>query len=168
MAQRVEAETDAPAEAKGREQAVAVGTGPDVRIVFWYDRKRPLETFRHQVYDLRKHEYTPAVERWFKRMRERYEGYDAYSRDIVVEREHGDTEKHKIGSAIVREFLVVGSAYGYDFGGFAAGGSRGPGGVSSFHPTPSRPLPRVGTSPFIPVAPSVPFPVPYPYPRPHP
>jgi hypothetical protein len=149
-------------EAKGRAQAVAVGTAPDVRIVFWYDRKRPLETFHHQVYNLRKHEYTPAVERWFKRMREQYEGYDAYSRDIVLEREHGDTEKHKIGSAIVREFLIVGSAYGYDFGGFSAAG------VTGFHPTPLRPLPRVGISPFIPVAPSVPFPVPYPYPRPHP
>ena len=41
----------------------------DFKVVVWYRRDRPLETFKYQIYDLRKGEYTPAVDDWLELMR---------------------------------------------------------------------------------------------------
>src|SRR5262249_32781724 len=58
-----------------------------LRIVFWYDRDRPLDTFRYRVYDLRKNEFTPEVERWLADVRARFPRFEAYTRDVILSRE---------------------------------------------------------------------------------
>jgi hypothetical protein len=84
----------------------------DMRIVFWYDRARPLDTFKFQSYDLRKHQYTPEVERWATMTRQKYPGFEVYTRDVDLTREVGQTDNLKIGSAITREFMVLGARHG--------------------------------------------------------
>jgi hypothetical protein len=137
--------------------------GADIRIVFWFDRARPLDTFKFQSYDLRKKEFTPDVERWLAVMKKDYPGYDAYTRDIDLARERGQTDNLKIGSAILREFYLLGDRNGYTF---LAPPPRLPAATRS---APMPMLPRVGPSPprsFEPASSPSPFPVPYP--RPHP
>lgn len=142
-------------------------TSPELRIAYWYDRRRPLQTFRHQVYDLRRKEYTPEVDRWLALVRERYPGYEAYVRDVSLAKLRGDTENHKIGAAVVDEFLFVGVQHGYDFGPVPGGPSRLGLSATGRPGSPLQALPRVGsTQPLS--SPMPPFPVPIPYPRPHP
>src|SRR4051794_39025695 len=49
----------APTAAQGR----PTPAGPDFKVVFWFDGVTP----RHQVYDVRKGQYTKAVEDWVRR-----------------------------------------------------------------------------------------------------
>ena len=48
-----------------------VPTSPraDYKVVIWYRQDRPLDTFKYQIYDVRKGEYTPAVDAWLELMR---------------------------------------------------------------------------------------------------
>jgi hypothetical protein len=142
----------------------------DLKIAFWYDRNRPLDTFRYQVYDLAKGEDSPELDRWMKTIRDRFPSYSAYTREFDLSRVHGDTRNHKIGTAIQSEFLAVGTAHGYDFGGYVPGVDRLPSASPRpFRPFPVRPLPTPrGRTPELPGPPSSRFPVPIPYPRPHP
>jgi hypothetical protein len=158
----------------GESAREASGASPsaDLRIVFWYDRARPLDTFQYRVYDLRKHEFTHEVERWLADVRARFPRFEAYTRDVVLSQERGETEKLKTGSVVVREFLVIGSYYGYDFGGFMPGSPslspprRSPSLVNPIVP-PRRPTPPLFSAPGSgPIGNPNPFP--YPYPRPHP
>jgi hypothetical protein len=148
----------------------ASASASDYRVVFWYDRARPLDTFKYQAYDLRKGQFTPEVERWLALMKEKYPNYNAYTRDIDLTREQGDTEKHKIGSAIVREFVVLGTAHGYDFAGVSPG-ARPPLSApamtrSEARPSVFRPMPGSSTPLFTPgTSPPPTFPVPFPFPR---
>jgi hypothetical protein len=136
----------------------------DLKIVFWYDRNRPLDTFHYQVYDLRAGEYTPEVDRWIGNVKARFPHYVAYARAIDLSRESGETEKLKTGSAIKNEFVAIGSSYGYPFGAPRSAPSAV---VPTRSVRPSRPF-------HLPVSPSTlspqptPFPTPFPYPRPHP
>jgi hypothetical protein len=134
---------------------------PDLKIAVWYREADPLDTFRYQVYDLRRGEYSPAVDQWSADVRARYPAYRVYVRDVVLARQRGASEKYRIGAAIMDEFLAVGAAHGYDF----RPPAPTPATRSVATPRPSLPvggLPPVGGPP----APS--FPVPVPYPRPHP
>lgn len=142
---------------------------PDVRIVFWFDRARPLDTFRYQAYDLARREYTPAVDAWLARLRKEYPGYAAYARDVDASRGQGDTRDHRIGHAILQEFLGVGLQHGYDFGGYLPGIGPSAPLFPSYRPSPAlRPTPgRPGLPAGVSPAPT-PFPVPFPFPRPHP
>ena len=73
---------------------------PDVKIAVWYRRDRPLDTFKYQVYDLRKGEYTRAVDDWLTFLRTRYPAYQVHIRDVVLAREKGATEALRVGSVI--------------------------------------------------------------------
>jgi hypothetical protein len=134
--------------------------GADVRLVFWFDRARPLDTFKFQAYDLRRKEFTPDVDRWLAVMKKDFPGYDAYTRDVDLAGERGETDNLKVGSAVLREFLVLGGRYGYDFGGYDY--------QAPARPVPFHSLPRVGTRPAYTGVPSASYPFPVPYPRPHP
>jgi hypothetical protein len=146
---------------------------PDYKAVFWYRRDQPIETFKYQVYDLRKGEYTSAVVDWTRMMRKKYPGYEVAVRDVVLEREAGPTEARKVGAVVHRELLAAAAGVGVFVGplGSAAVGV----------PTYRRPalLDRLGPArvvpPYSPLGPmfnqnTLPsgFPVPTPYPRPHP
>lgn len=141
------------------------GPAADVRIVFWYDRSRPLDTFRYQVYDLGRGQYTPAVDDWLGLLHRDYPAYAAYARDFDLSRGPEDTRAHRTGAAIVREFLAVGLEHGYDFSGVPPGAGAPPIALRALHalprlrlaPAPNLQPPSFGQAPF-----------PIPYPRPHP
>jgi hypothetical protein len=105
-----------PGEAgRGQRSAAAAGpnlTGADYVVLIWYGQDRPLETFQHQIYDVRKGEYTAAVDDWIKAVREKYPGYLVRVLPVHLARERGATEKLKVGSVIHRELLIAAAQSG--------------------------------------------------------
>jgi hypothetical protein len=141
----------------------------DLRVVIWYARARPLETFDYRVYDLRKGEYTPRVDDWLALVRRQYPGYAAYTRDVDLARERGATDRLKAGSAVLREFYVLAAERGYDLSPLLPsrrGTSAPPSMPHALTPLPQLRLPEMSpaTTPLLPEG----SPFPYPYPRPHP
>lgn len=157
----------------------------EYKIVFWFVKRDPIDTFRHRVYDVRKGEYTPAVDQWLAMMAKQYPAYEAYVRDLHLV--PGQPEKAQVSQAITRELYVTAAYYG----GVPAEVLMSPAGRGRAYPGPDltigsgspvggsgfrmslKPVPRVDGSPGsgagVPLAPAgYPFPVPYPYPRPHP
>jgi len=146
----------------------------DFKVVLWYRRDRPLDTFKYQVYDLRKGQYTPAVDAWLQLLRTKYRAYDVMIREVDLAREQGETESLKVGSVIKRELLAAAALEGIVIGDTAPGLQ-----VRTIAPRTGlpaapgmigRPAP-LGASfrssnDLNPPGPS--FPVPMPYPRPHP
>ena len=145
----------------------------DYKVAFWYRRDRPIETFRYQVYDVRKGEYTRAVDDWTTMMRKKYPGYEVAVRDVDLESETGPNETRKVGAVVHRELLAAAAEVGVFVG--------PPGDSARSIPTYQTPdvLGRMGPARVVPpysplgpmfyqnVAPRG-FPVPMPYPRPHP
>lgn len=140
----------------------------DYMVVIWYRGDDALGTFQYQTYDVRKGEYTPAVEDWLSMVRARFPRYEVRALPVDLARERGATEKLKVGSVIQRELLVAAARSGVILGGPMR---IGPG------PSPSRrPAPAVdlgirrpgtgGASDLNRPANASPFPIPYP--RPHP
>jgi hypothetical protein len=153
-----------PGEAAGRLGAPRV----DFKVLVWYRGDNPLETFKYQVYDVRKGEYSPAVDAWIERIRQKHQDYILMVRDVDLRRESGETESLKVGSVIKNELFVAAALSGIVMGGGTSLGAPLP--FAGAGPTSTA---RPSTSPFKSdrpyVAPSpYPFPVPYPYPRPHP
>lgn len=146
----------------------------DFKVVVWYRRDRPLDTFKYQVYDVRKDQYTPTVDAWLQVLRTKYPAYDVTIREVDLAREQGETESLKVGSVIKRELLAAAALEGIVIGDTVpglqvrsaaprAGLSTAPGMIgrpaalgSSFR----------GSNDLNPPGPS--FPVPVPFPRPHP
>jgi hypothetical protein len=145
---------------------------PDIRVVFWFDAQGAL---RHQAYDLRKGEYTKAVDDWVSAVRYDSHGYVvpgpmATIRNVRLSEEAGVNEAEKLASAISREGRAITGSFD----------------VPKLDLRPSTPfLPRgperrVVARPVLPpfnrterdpdpsyLAPR-PAPFPFPYPRPHP
>jgi hypothetical protein len=120
-----------PGEAEGgrrRDQAgPSLVSRADYVVLVWYRRADPLATFQYQVYDVRKGEYTQAVEDWVKHVRCNFSAYTVLVRDVDLRKTKGDTEKLKVGSVIQRELLVA-----------AAGAGVVPGAPLTLGPGPSR------------------------------
>ena len=146
----------------------------DYKVVIWYQQDRPLDTFRYQIYDVRKGEYTPAVDAWLELMRSKHPAYLVAVRDVDLSREKGATESLKVGSVVMRELTAAASLEGIVVGGPKTGGLSRP---RSPRPGLSAPLGNMGRTDTpgmgLPRAvdlnpPSYTYPVPMPYPRPHP
>jgi hypothetical protein len=148
----------------------------DFKVITWFRRDQPLATFKYQIYDVRKGEYTPAVDAWLELMRTKHPAYEVTVRNVDLAREKGQTEMLKVGSVIRRELAAVAGLEGVFVGdGISAGLNRlptftaGPGSPTarqgSFRP---RPLgPQVDRSLYAnPPSSGFPFPVPFPRPRP--
>jgi hypothetical protein len=156
-----------PGEAAGgsqRGQAAAA----DFKVLIWYNRDDALGTFQYQVYDLRKGEYSAAVDAWIKDIPAKYPAYIVLVRDVDLTRVKGETEKLKVGSVIKNELMVAAAMSGVTIG---EGLRTRPGPT---YQGPSQ-APRVNRSAGLPQTdrsflnqthPH--FPVPVPYPRPHP
>lgn len=148
----------------------------EYKIAFWYDRTQPLQTFRHQVYDVGKGEYDEAtVRRWLDLMHARFPYHAAYVKDVPTRLESGQEGTEAVAAVIAQEkqrlvesrrrALSNDNPRRTDFGRLMRPSISGytpsrsttgrrtlimpPSGASSFGYTP--------TSPF-----------PFPYPRPHP
>ncbi|MHB1558847.1 MAG: hypothetical protein ACYC61_15450, partial [Isosphaeraceae bacterium] len=142
--------------------------GADFVVLVWYRGDDALETFKYQVYDVRKGEYTGAVDDWVAMMRRKFPGYVVRVRRVVLAKEQGATDSLKVGSVIHRELIGAAAMSGIVLGEPLQAGP----GLSS----PSRPAARTelwseppgagGQTNINPVDRGSPFPVPYP--RPHP
>lgn len=148
----------------------------DYKVVVWYRKSDPIDTFEYQTYDMRKDEYTPAVDDWLELMRTRYPNYKVVVRDVDISRETGPTETRKVGSVVYRELLSAAAAQGV-FVGQEAPPLKLPKlpqrpRFLSEPVLPRGPFPGYGYSPILPMFYQNPlpagFPVPMPYPRPHP
>jgi hypothetical protein len=148
----------------------------DFKVITWFRRDQPLATFKYQIYDLRKGEYTPAVDAWLELMRTKHPAYEVTVRNVNLAREKGQTEMLKVGSVIKRELAAVAGLEGVFVGdGIATGLNRLPRFTpdlgSSIAPQGmlrAGPLgPRIDRSLYA-NPPSYGFPFPVPYPRPHP
>lgn len=157
--------------------AAAVGPGEaagsrvrraDLEILVWYRRADPLGTFKYQVYDVRKGQYTAAVGAWVDDIRKKHPAYIVIVRDLDLKREPGETESLKVGSVIKRE-LMVAAAFAGIIPGAAPNVGPGPFSPGIAQPARLQPLPRPLSNDRTYLAPNpAPFPFPYPYPRPHP
>lgn len=148
---------------KGPHQA-----GADYMVVIWYRDDDALGTFQHQTYDVRKGEYTPAVDDWIAMMRAKYPRYEVRVLPVDLARERGATEKLKVGSVIQRELLVAAARSGVVLG---APMQISPGPYASRRPAPAMGLgagrPGAGgASNFNLPGSQFPFPMPYTRPRP--
>ncbi len=105
--------------AGGRRPGPIARPGPanaDYKVLIWYRRDDPLGTFQHQTYDVRKGEYTKAVEDWVRDIKSKYPAYLVQVRTIDLARERGETEKLKVGSVIYRELMVAAASAGVFLG----------------------------------------------------
>lgn len=164
-----------PAGADGEKQ-VGDSPGADYKVVVWYRKTDPIDTFKHQIYDLRKNEYTPAVDDWVEMMRTRHPNFEVIVRDVDLAREKGPNDTRKVGSVVYRELLSAAATQGVFVG---AAAPPLPTSTLSQRPQflnapvlPRGPFPGYGYSPILPMFNQNPlpmgFPVPMPYPRPHP
>src|SRR4051794_22545599 len=146
----------------------------DYRVVVWYRRDRPLDTFKYQTYDMRKGEYTPAVDAWLELMRSKHPAYLVAVRDVDLSRERGATESLKVGSVIMRELTAAASLEGIVVGGPVGGGLSRPlaprPGLSAPPTITAQPCsPTMGPARSVDLdPPPYTYPIPVPYPRPHP
>jgi hypothetical protein len=105
-----------PGEAGGGQRpARASGLAPpgtDYVVLVWYLRDKPLDTFQSQTYDVRKGEYTPAVDAWVELMRSKHPRYLVRVHAVDLDRERGATEQLKVGSVIHRELLMAAAQSG--------------------------------------------------------
>jgi hypothetical protein len=84
----------------------------DFVVLVWYRRDDALATFQSHAYDVRKGEYTAAVEAWVRDTRAQYPTYLVLVRPVDLSREKGETEKLKVGSVIYRELLIAAAQAG--------------------------------------------------------
>jgi hypothetical protein len=154
---------------ESRPSSPAVGQpGPhvDYRVIVWYRRSRPLETFEYQVYDVRKGEYTAAVDDWLSLMRTKYTGYVVIPRAVDLSREKGKTEALKVGAVVQRELLAAAALAGVVLGEAGGTSSRS---TRQAYSTRHRGTQRRFSGSSTMISPAGPTsPVPMPYPRPHP
>jgi hypothetical protein len=139
----------------------------DFKVVVWYRRNDPLASFQYQVYDVRKGEYTEAVEAWTRDIPTKYPAYLVVVRPVDLSRVPGATEKLKVGSVIHRELLIAAASAGVILGEplrVSPGPYAGPSRVSAANRPP---VPLQPDRSFLNPSPTT-FPVPIPFPRPHP
>ena len=135
----------------------------DFVVLVWYRRNDPLGTFQYQVYDVRKREYTEAVDTWVREIRTKYAAYLVLERPVDLSREAGRTEQLKVGSVIHRELLIAAAAAGVFVGQPL---KIGPGPTYS-GPGQSQPVVRMPAldRSFLNPPPTGRYPIPMPYPR---
>jgi hypothetical protein len=169
--------------------AAAGAPPPDYKVAFWYRRADPLSTMQHQVYDVRRGEYTPAVADWLRTMRTTRPDYEAYIKDFFLDPTSGESAKKQLATMILREYRDRGGPYG-GYGLRDAQGIYGPGGLPALIPVPRLGLPAApafrsdasaysrgygflnspgaNRPPPYALPPTTTSPFPYPYVRPHP
>ena len=164
--------SDAAAHAVVRLAAPLLPQRVDFKVVVWYRKSDALGTFKYEVYDVRKGEYTPNVDEWIKDVQTKYPGYYVVLRNVDLLREKGKTEMLKVGSVIQRELAVAAASSGLMFGpGLSPSNPRIGSGVAT-RSTAAGARPGSNALPgssgrdrdyLTPASPSFPVPVPYPH-----
>ena len=124
----------------------------DFKVLVWYRQSDPLGTFKFEIYDVRKGEYTAKVDEWIKDVRARFPSHYVALRDVDLTREKGATDLLKVGKVIDREVAVAAARAGIVIGsgridsppvGYGVFGG-GPAAASSRNSGPSRSRARAG------------------------
>ena len=76
-------------------------------MIVWYRLSDPLGTFKFEIYDVRKGEYTAEVDAWIKDMRAKFPSHYFAVRDVDLTREKGATDLFKVGKVIDREVAIA-------------------------------------------------------------
>ncbi len=161
---------EAAARSGSRPAGQRVAQHADFKVAVWYRKNDSLGTFKYQIYDVRKGEYTAKVDEWAKDVQAKYPGHYVVVRDVDLTREKGETDMLKVGSVIDRELTVAASFAGIDYrpgrrsdftpffglggGSTSTTANRAPGSIRS----------PGGNRDFLAPSP-IPFPVPVPYPH---
>jgi hypothetical protein len=161
-------------------------TGHVFKVVVWYERKRPFETFQHRAYDVSKGEYTWKVDDWVEMVGREYPGYDVNVQEVVIGGGDPATEVASVvGEEKLRLARIILQKYGVRRGGLAtAGAGRSRSNRSPFRHEVFKPVAPLGSAsvtrfPALGASgTSSPYPMrsaggflspnPFPYPRPHP
>jgi hypothetical protein len=88
----------------------------DFKVLVWYRKTDSLGTFKFEIYDQRKGEYTPQVDDWIKNVQTNYPAYYVVVRDVDLKREKGATDLLRVGKVINRELVVAASLAGIAIG----------------------------------------------------
>jgi hypothetical protein len=88
----------------------------DFKVLVWYRKDDSLRTFKYEIYDLRKGEYTPGVDEWIKNVRAKFPAYYVKVRDVDLKREMGESERFKVGSVVKRELFAAAALAGIVIG----------------------------------------------------
>jgi hypothetical protein len=163
----------AASSASGPGEAARHAERADFKVLIWYRKDDTLGSFKFEIYDVRKGEYTAAVDEWIKNIREKFPAYYVALRDVNLKREKGATEMLKVGKVIDREVAVAAGLAGIfigpggstsrpaDFGVFGGPSAGASSRSSEMRRSPS--LPGVDRS-FLNRPPTL-FPVPVPIPN---
>jgi hypothetical protein len=150
------------------------------KLVLWYDRTRPFDSFQYRAYNVTRGQYTKAVDDWMALMRRDFPRYTVAVRDLTLP--EGDPAG-KIAAAVEDEKLALAKSIlqryaigekrrrsGYDSGYMGVwappAAQRKASGTPFEHPIPKS-FPELGSARMTPSGGYL-FPHPWPYPRPHP
>ena len=165
----------ASAESKADMTGPAAPSMAKYKVVFWFDRT----TWRSQTYDVRKGEYTAAVDEWVNRIEFdtfgfARPGHMATVREISLPENPAESFKERLAAAIRDELertLRRGAVSPSPSWIYPLPISHASGPMAHVGPRarPARgPMPSPGASGVDPFTLPQPSPFPYPYPRPHP
>ena len=115
-----------------KSQPVAKNAAPhtDYKVLIWYRKNDSLGTFKFEIYDVRKGEFTPEVDDWIKNIKAKYPAYYVALRDVDLSRELGATDLLRVGKVIDREVAVAAALAGVPYG--PGGADSRPGGLGYF------------------------------------
>ena len=150
------------------------------KLLIWYDRTHPFDSFQSRAYNITRGQYTKAVDDWMALMHRDYPRYTIVVHELTVA---GGDADGKIAAAVEDEKLALAKQILRKYGigdewrrpGYRSGymgiwappaAERRPGPTPFESPIPNR-FPPLGSARMTP-APGYLFPNPWPYPRPHP
>jgi hypothetical protein len=150
------------------------------KLVIWYDRIRPFDSFQYRTYNVTRGQYTKAVDDWIALMERDFPRYTVTVRELTIAA--GDSAK-KIAAAVENEKLVLakyilqkyaigqerrrtGYQSGYRGVGTPLAAERKTNRTPFENPIPNH-FPALGSAGTTPPS-GYPFPNPWPYPRPRP
>jgi hypothetical protein len=84
----------------------AASKGP-LKVICWYAKRDPVQTFQYKAYDVSKGQYSPAVDEWLKLVEQRFPDYVAYVRTLDLNPLSSETERQQVAHLIGRELTVI-------------------------------------------------------------
>lgn len=156
--------------AAAEKKATEAPSKPDFKLVCWFKRSNPVNTFQCMPYNVGKGQYTAKVDEWLEMMHEHFPNYRAYVKPVWIStKEHVDVEETLAGvirhermmaggedvDYIPQNSTILSASVGYEPS--ATQANRG-----------SMTIPGSGGGAAAYVPQPYPFPNPFPYTRPHP
>lgn len=159
-----------PTSRPAAEKAIDTTREPDFKIVCWFKRSNPVNTFQSMTYDVGKGQYTAKVDEWLEMMHEHFPNYRAYVKPVWLKTKDPVALEETLAGVVRHERLMAGgedadyippnATFISASVGYEPSAARTTGGTRTI------PGSSGGPAAFVPQPYS--FPNPYPYVRPHP